>query len=160
MCKWLALIWNENMSFFHQRLLIYRGIQYAYFLGTLKPRNCLHSCNFSHVKYFWMSENLILPSLLFTKVCQGYRELQYVQDFLSFDSLNFFKCQKYQFSCPGLPVNSHANFTYFFPKLKIILIPTIIKSNCFSFITLIACTGSPIPEILLLCDRPSPHFSN
>ncbi len=31
MCKWLAFIWNDNMSFFQQRLLIYRGIQYAYF---------------------------------------------------------------------------------------------------------------------------------
>jgi hypothetical protein len=49
-------------------------------------------------------------------------------------------------------MNSHANFTYSFPQLKIILIPTMIRCNCFSFITLIACTGSPIPEILLLCD--------
>ncbi len=38
MCKWLALIWNDNMSFFQQQLLMYRGIQYAYHLGNLKPR--------------------------------------------------------------------------------------------------------------------------
>jgi hypothetical protein len=36
MCKWLASIPNENMSFFQQQLLKYRGIQYAYFLGNLK----------------------------------------------------------------------------------------------------------------------------
>jgi hypothetical protein len=30
-----------------------------------------------------------------------------------------------------LPVNSHANFTYSFPTLKIILIPTMTRSNHF-----------------------------
>ncbi len=63
----------------------------------------------------------------------------------------FFTCKKSKFYCPGLQMNSHANFTYSFPQLKIILIPTMIWSNRFSFITLIACTGSPITEILLLC---------
>jgi hypothetical protein len=51
---------------FQQQLLKYRGIQYAYFLGVWKQENCLHSCNFSHVKYFQMSENLILLPLLFS----------------------------------------------------------------------------------------------
>ncbi len=55
-------------------------------------------------------------------------------------------------------MNSHANFTYSFPQLKNILIPTMIRSNRFSFITLIACTGSPSPEILLLCDIDLLHI--
>ena len=64
----------------------------------------------------------------------------------------FFTCKKSKFSRPGLQMNSYANFTYSFPQLNIILIPTMIRINRFSFITLIAGTGSPIPEILLLCD--------
>ncbi len=114
------------------------------FLVFQNQENCLHSCNFSHVKYFWMSENLILPPLLFSNDFLGYRGFQYVYNFLVFWVIsNFFKCQKSQFSRSGLPVNSHANFTYSFPKLKIILIPTEIRSNCFSFITLIASTAPP-----------------
>jgi hypothetical protein len=62
----------------------------------------------------------------------------------------FLKCQKSLFSCPGLPVYSQTNFTYSFPKLKIILIPTKIRSNHFSCITFIARTGPPMPETLLL----------
>ncbi len=65
---------------------------------------------------------------------------------------NFFKCQKSHYSGHGLPVNSYANFTYSFPTLKIILIPTMNRSNCFWFISLIACTGPLMPETLLLCD--------
>ncbi len=38
MCTWLDSIWNENMSFFQQRLLMYRWTQYAYHLGNLKAR--------------------------------------------------------------------------------------------------------------------------
>jgi hypothetical protein len=70
----------------------------------------------------------------------------------------FFTCKKSKFSRPGLQMNSHANFTYSFPQLKIILIPTIIRSNHFSFISLIACIGSPTPEILLLCDIDLLHI--
>ncbi len=49
-------------------------------------------------------------------------------------------------------MNSHANFTYSFPTLKIILIPSMTRSNRFWFISLIACTGPLMPETLLLCD--------
>ncbi len=59
---------------------------------------------------------------------------------------NFFKCQKPHYSHHGLPVNSHANFTYLFPTLKIILIPTMTRSNHFWFINLTAHTGPPMPE--------------
>ncbi len=159
MCKWLALIWNDNTSFFQQRLLMNRGIQYAYHLGKLKPRNHLHSCNLSHVKYFWMSENLILPPLLFSNVFPGYRGLQYLLYFFVFPVITlFFTCKKSKFSHPGLQINSHANFTQSYPQLKIILIPIVIWSILFSFITLIVCTGSLIPEILLLCDIDLLHI--
>ena len=121
------------------------------FLGFLNQENCLHSCNFSHVKYFWMSENLILLPLLFSNDFPGYRGIQCVHDFLVFWVIsNFFKYQKSQFSHLGLPVNSHANITYSFPKLK--NTTYMIRSNCFSFITLIACTAPPMPETLLVCD--------
>ncbi len=156
MCKWLASIWNENVSFFQQQLLKYRGIWHAYFLGNLKPsKNCLHSCNVSHFKYFSMSESEILIHLplVFTNDFPGYRGLQYVHDFCVFWVIsNFFKCQKSRFSRPGLPVYSHANLTYSFPKLKIIFMSTTTTSNCFSFITLIARTGPPMPETPLLWD--------
>ncbi len=99
-----------------------------------------------------MSENLILPPLLFSNVFPGYTGLQYIQYFLSFRSFRFFSpVRNLKFSRPGLQMNSHTNFTYSFPQLKIILIPTVIRSIHFSFITLIACTGSLIPDILLSC---------
>ncbi len=113
----------------------------------------------SHVKYFWMSQNLILPPLLFSNVFSGYRGLQYIQYFFVFPVISlFFTCKKSKFSHPGLQMNSHANYTYSFPQLNIILIPTMIRSICFSFITLIDGTGSPIPEILLLCDIDLLHI--
>ncbi len=119
----------------------------------LNQENCLHSCTFSHVKYFQMLEIQILPPLLFRSDFPGYRWLQYVHNFFVFWVISdFFKCQKPHYSCHGLPVNSHANFTYSSPTLKILLIPTITRSNCFWFISLIARTGPPMPETLLLCD--------
>ncbi len=106
-----------------------------------------------------MSENLILPPLLFSNVFPGYRGLQYIQYFCVFPVISiFFTCKKSKFSRPGLQMNSHTNFTYSFPQLKIILIPTMIRSNCYSFITLIACTGSPVLEILLSCDIDLLHI--
>ncbi len=106
-----------------------------------------------------MSENLILPPLLFSNVFPGYRGLQYIQNIFVFPVISlFFTCKKSKFSRPGLQMNSHTNFTYSFPQLKIILIHTMIWSNRFSLITLIACTGSPIPEILLLCDIDLLHI--
>jgi hypothetical protein len=114
------------------------------FWVNLNQENCLHSCNFSHVKYFQMSEILKHPSLLFSNNIPRYRGLQYVHDFLVLGVIsNFFKFQKSQSSRPGLPVYSHADFTYSFPKLKIILVPTKVRSNHFSCITLIARTASP-----------------
>ncbi len=62
---------------------------------------------------------------------------------------NFFKCQKSHYSCHGLLVNSHANVTYSFPTLKIILIPTMTRSNCFWFISLFARTAPPMSETQL-----------
>jgi hypothetical protein len=44
------------------------------------------SCNFSHVKYFQMLEIQKLPRLLFRTDFPGYRGLQYVHDFLIFES--------------------------------------------------------------------------
>ncbi len=91
-----------------------------------------------------MSENLIIPPLLFTSVFPGYRGLQYIQYVLVFWVISiFFTCKKSKFSCPGLQMNSHANFTYSFPQLKIILILTMIRSNRFSFITLLPAQASP-----------------
>ena len=108
---------------------------------------------------FDMTENLVLPPLLFTNNFPGYRGCQYIQYFFVFCVLSiFFKCKKSKFSCPGLKLNYHANFTYSFPQLKIILIPTMIRSNCFSFSILIARTGSPIPEVLLLHDIDLLHI--
>ncbi len=106
-----------------------------------------------------MSENLILPPLLFSNIFPGYRGLQYIQYFFVFPVISlFFTCKKSEFSCPGLQMNFHANFTYSFPQLNYILIPIMIRSNHFSFITLIACTGSTVPEILLLCDIDLLHI--
>ena len=69
-----------------------------------------------------MSENLILPPLLFRSVFPGYRGLQYIQYFFVFPVISlFFTCKKSKFSRPGLHMNSHANFTYSFPQLNIIL---------------------------------------
>ncbi len=95
-----------------------------------------------------MLEIQILPPFLFRTDFPGYRGLQYVHDFLVFWVIsNFFKCQKPHCSRHSLPVNSHAaNSTYSFPTLKIILIPTMTRSNCFWFISLIAHTGFPMPE--------------
>ncbi len=73
----------------------------------------LHSCTFSDIKYFHMLEIQMLPSLLFRTDFPGYRGLQYVHNFLVFWVISiFFKCEKSQFSRHGLPMNSHANFTY------------------------------------------------
>ncbi len=78
-----------------------------------------------------MSENLILPPLLFSNVFPGYRGLQYIQYFFVFPVITlFFTCKKSTFSRPGLQINSHANFTYSFPQLKIIL-----RNNCQNVIT-------------------------
>ncbi len=55
----LDLKWNH--VFFQQQLQKYWGFWYAYFLGVLKPVNCLYSCNFSHVVVFLWK--------LFGKVC-------------------------------------------------------------------------------------------
>ncbi len=147
MCKWLALIWNEIMSFFQQQLLKYWGIWYAYFFVFWNQENHLHSCNVSHVKYFQMLPIQILPPLLFQTDFPGYRGLPYVHNFHVFWVIsNFFKCQKPHYSRHGLPVNSHANFTYSFPTLNIILMPTMTRSNCFWFISLIDHTGTPLPK--------------
>jgi hypothetical protein len=109
--------------------------------------NCLHPVNFSHVKYFQILEIQILLPFLFRTDFPGYRGLQYEHNFLVFWVIsNFFKCQKPHYSRHGLPVNSHANFTYSFPTLKIILIPTMTRSNHFWFISLIAHTAPPMPE--------------
>ncbi len=99
-----------------------------------------------------MLEIQILLPLLFRTDFPGYRGIQYVYNFFVFWVIsNFFKCQKSHYSCHGLPVNSHANFTHSFPTLKIILIPTMTRSNHFLFIRLIACTGPLMPETVLLC---------
>ena len=80
----------------------------------------------------------------FSNVFPGYRGLQYIQYFFVFPVISyFFTCKKSKFSRPGLQINSHANVTYSSPQLNIILIPTMIRSIRFSFITLIAGTGSP-----------------
>ncbi len=106
-----------------------------------------------------MSENLIPPPLLFSNDFPGYRELQYLLYFFVFLVITLlFTCKKSKFSRPGLQMNSHANFTYSYPQLKIIFIPTMIWSILFSFFTLIACTGSPIPRILLVCDIDLLHI--
>ncbi len=106
-----------------------------------------------------MSEKLILPPLLFSNVFPGYRGLQYIQYFFVFPVISlFFTCKKSKFSHPGLQINSNINFTYSFPQLNIILVPTMIRSIHFSFITLIASTGPPILEILLLCDIDLLHI--
>ncbi len=101
-----------------------------------------------------MLEIQILPPLLFRTDFPGYRGLQYVHNFLVFWVIsNFFKCQKPYYSCHGLPVNSHANFRYSFPKLKIIFIPTVTRSNRFWFISLIAHTAPPHARVtILVCD--------
>ncbi len=147
MCKCLALIWNEIMSFSSRDFWNTEEFD-MHILGVfLNQENCLHSCNFSHAKYFQMLEIQILPPLLFRTDFPGYRGLQYVQDVLVFWVIsNFFKCQKTHYSHHGLPANSHANFTYSFPNLKIILIPTMTRSNRFWFFSRIAHTGPPIPE--------------
>ncbi len=99
-----------------------------------------------------MLEFQILPPLLFRTDFPGCGGLQYVHDFLVFWVIsNFFKCQKSDYSRHGLAVNSHANFTYSFPTLEIILIPTMTRSNRFWFISLIALTAPPMLETLLLC---------
>ena len=141
----LNLKWNH--VFFQQQLLKYWGIPYAYFWVFKNQENWMHSCNFSHVEYFQMLEIKILPPILFRTDFPGYRGLQYVHDVLVFWVIsNFFKCQKPHYSRHGLPVNSHANFTYSFPTLKIILIPTMTRSNRFWFISLIAHTASPMQK--------------
>ncbi len=105
----------------------------------------------SVVKYFQMLEIQILPPLLFRTDFPGYRGLQYVHNVLVFWVIsNFFKCQKPHYSRHGLPADSHANFTYSFPTLKIILIPTMTRSNRFWFISLIAHTGPPMPKTQFL----------
>ena len=62
-------------------------------------------------------------ALTFQQCFPGYRGLQYIQNFFFFPVISlFFTCKKSKFSCPGLKMNSHANFTYSFPQLNIILI--------------------------------------
>jgi hypothetical protein len=120
--------------------------------------NCLHYCNFSYVKFLNV-RNPDTPALTFQNYLSRIQRTSICTQFFVFQVIsNFFKCQKSQFSCPGLQMNSHVNFTYSFPKLKIVLIPTMIRSNHFSFISLIASTGSAIPEILLLCDIDLLHI--
>ncbi len=100
-----------------------------------------------------MLEIQILPPLLFKTDLPGYRGLLYAHNFLVFWVISFFfKCEKSCYSCHGLPVNSHANFTYLFPKLKFILNPTMNRSIFFWFISCIARTAPPMPETLLFCD--------
>ncbi len=133
----LNLKWNN--VFFQQRLQKFQ----MHIIWVFKNQeNCLHSCNFSHVKYFLRLEIQILPPLLFRTDIPEYRGLQYVHSFLVFESFQISSNVRNPYS-PGLPVNSHAIFTYSFPKLKIILIPIMTRSNRFWFISLIACTGPP-----------------
>ena len=151
MCKCLALIWNEIMSFSSSDFWNTEEFDMHIFWVIQNQENCLHSCNFSHVKYFQMLEIQILLPLLFRTDFPGYRGLQYVHDVLVFLVIsNFFKCQKPHYSRHGLPVNSHANFTYSFPTLKIILIPYMTRSNHFWFISLVAHTGPHMPETQFL----------
>ncbi len=117
------------------------------FFGSFKTKKIVVILVISVAKSFQMLEIQILPPLLFRTDFPGCRGLQYEHKFLVFWVIsNFFKCQKPHYSHHGLPVNSHANFTYSFPTLKIILIPTMTRSNCFWFISLIAHTGPPMPE--------------
>ncbi len=147
MCKWLALIWNAIMSFSSSDFWNTEEFHMHIFCVFWNQENCLHSCYLSHVKDFQMLAIQILPPLLFSTDFLGYRGLQYVHDVLVFWVIsNFFKCQKPHYSRHGLPVNSHANFTYSIPTLKIILILTMTRSNHFLFISLIAHTGPPMPE--------------
>ncbi len=147
MCKCLALIWNKIMFFFSSNFWNTEEFDMHIFWVFKNQENCLHSCNFSLVKYFQMLEIQILLPLLFRTDFPGYRGHQYEHEFLVFWVIsNFFKCQKPHYSHHGLPVNSHANFTYSFPKLKIILIPTMTRSNRLWFISLIAHTGPPMLE--------------
>ncbi len=101
-----------------------------------------------------MLEIQILPPLLFRTDFPGYRGLHYVHDFLVFWVIsNFFKCHKPHYSRHGLRVNSHAIFTYSFPTLKIILIPTMTRSHHLWFISLIAHTAPPHAiDTILVCD--------
>ncbi len=88
----------------------------------------------------------ILPPLLFRTDFPGYRTSISTRCSCFWVISNFFKCQKPHYSRHGLSVNSHANFTYSFPTLKIILIPTKTRCNHFWFISLIAHTAPPMPE--------------
>ncbi len=98
-----------------------------------------------------MLEIQIPPPLLFRTDFPGYRGLQYVHDVFVFWVIsNFFKCQKPHYSRHSLPMNSHANFTYSLPTLKIILIPTMTRSNGFWYIHLIAHTAPPHARVTIL----------
>jgi hypothetical protein len=48
--------------------------------------NCLHSCNFSHVKYFQMLEIQILPPLLSELTFQDIEDFNMYTIFLFFES--------------------------------------------------------------------------
>ncbi len=151
MRKWLASIWNEIISFSSSNFWNTEEFDMHIFGLFLNQENCLHSCNFSHVTYFQMLEIQVLPPFLFRTDFPGYRGLQDVHDVLAFWVISyFFKCQKPHYSRHGLPLNSHANFTYSFPTLKIILIPTTTISNRFWFISLIAHRILPMPETQFL----------
>ncbi len=125
------------------------------FFGCFKTKKngCIHVISVMS-KYFQMLPIQILPPLLFRTDFPGYRGLQYVHDFLVFWVVsNFFKRQKPNYSRHGLPVNSHASFTYSFPTLKIILIPTMTRSNRFWFFSLDAHTCPPHAKVtILICD--------
>ena len=90
------------------------------------------------------------------------------QDTEDFNTYYIFLCfRSLHFSSPVRNPNSPALACTWIPMQTLhilshnsrILIPTMIRSSHFSFITLIACAGSPIPEILvLLCDIDLLHI--
>ncbi len=146
MCKWLALIWNEIMSFSQQQLLKFLGIWYDIFV-RFKTKKIVCILVISVISNIFKCYQSRYSRPYFSELTfQDIEDFSMYTFFCFWVILNFFKCQKPHYSCNGLPANFHANFTYSFPTLKIILIPTMTRSNHFWFISLIAHTGPPMPE--------------
>ncbi len=147
MCKWLALIWNEIMFFSSSDFWNTEEFNMHILWVFQYQENCLHSCNFSHVKKKIKCYQSIYSHPYFSELTfQDTEDFNMYTFFVFWVVSNFFKCKKSQFSRLGLPVNSHANFTYSFPTLKIILIPAMTRSNYFWFISLDAHTRPPMSE--------------
>ncbi len=125
MCKWLASIWNEIMSFLQQQLLKYRGIWYACFFGRFETKKTICILVISVMSNIFECQNPDTFALTFQQWLSRIQRTTICTQFSCFlNHFKFLQMSDILILLPWLACYSHANFTYSFPRLTIISIPT------------------------------------